>query len=305
MKTVVTTQHFPISFLAIRRIVFLGIILASCLPAAFSQGSGIGGTVGGYGGNPVPEYCQEPCNQLLSRWFEIVITAPSGQAVEVADFTFNGFYFHPHTDDLSILAQSANLIQVVNHSLMETWGSFPNGAMNHGMETGGVFKDFFSGPTLIPASDSGRMILSLDMYGCTTHGANMPSGFYTIMFTVHTLTHGDYNGYLVPAQTCGNWDDNRTVAEVVFEAQTGPSLQAFPNPTQDKTLFTLDVTEEGACSLDLINIQGQKVMTLIEDQIFSAGTHQRSFPLGSLPNGVYFARLETPNGTKTTRIIKR
>ena len=304
MKAVLRTQLLLGALYRVRHTIFLCVILAGGMPMVFSQGTGIGGTVGGYGGNPVPEYCREPCNQLLSRWFEIIITAPPTEFVDVVEFEFHEFYFHQHTDDFSILAQNANILPVASNTLMETWGAYPNGTPHHGMEVGGVFHDFFSGIPRIPAGGTGRMILWLDLYGCSTPGATMPDGYYTITFSVHTGTHGVYHGYLLPAKTCGNWNDDRTVAEVVFEAKTGPSLQAFPNPVKDKTLFTLNLPEEGICSLELINIQGQKVMSLIENQEFPAGTHQRSFPIGSLPSGVYFARLETPNGTKTTRIIK-
>jgi hypothetical protein len=60
--------------------------------------------------------------------------------------------------------------------------------------------------------------------------------------------------------------------------------------------YTLD--RPAAVRLRVYDAQGRLVATLAEG-MQAAGTYRVPFEAAHLPGGVYFCRLETPNGTRT------
>lgn len=281
----------------------IGLLFLFVVTSQLGQAQGIG--IAGNGGNPLPNYCQEPCNTMLSRWFNITIDADPGNPLTITHFTFEHFYFHPTINDLNQLAQPTNMLTILGWTPVETLGPYPNGNPHPGIEIGGNFYPFdgSSGVPTIPGGGSGTITLWLDMYGCYTQGGVMPTGYYSMDIIVHTLHNGDIVKRMEPTISCGNWND-RMVSKAVISSSVA-SLQATPNPVLDRSLITFDLSDESMCSLNLYNLQGQKVMTLMNEQLISQGTHKQSFNLGDLPAGVYFAKLETPLGIETVRILKQ
>jgi hypothetical protein len=86
----------------------------------------------------------------------------------------------------------------------------------------------------------------------------------------------------------------------VIEAATGISIiqtggkltfANYPNPFDGRTTFAYTLPADGKVTLELYNIMGAKVKTLLnEDQI--AGDHTLSFDGSALPNGVYLVTLQ-------------
>ncbi|MDZ7757210.1 zinc-dependent metalloprotease [Rhodohalobacter sp.] len=78
--------------------------------------------------------------------------------------------------------------------------------------------------------------------------------------------------------------------------------QNFPNPFNPTTniQFTLNRTTD--VTLEIFNITGQKVATLIQGTL-NAGHHQETFDASSLSSGIYMYRLRTPEQTLTRQMI--
>lgn len=68
--------------------------------------------------------------------------------------------------------------------------------------------------------------------------------------------------------------------------------QNYPNPFNPGTVITFDIPETTDVRLEVYNIQGQRVATLVNESR-SAGTHQVAFNAGNLASGVYIYRLTT------------
>jgi hypothetical protein len=79
------------------------------------------------------------------------------------------------------------------------------------------------------------------------------------------------------------------------------SLSAFPNPFNARTEIRFSLPKLGKVSLDLFNVTGRKVMTVLEGDL-TAGEHALPLDGSDLASGVYFARLQTPHRQTTLKI---
>ena len=68
--------------------------------------------------------------------------------------------------------------------------------------------------------------------------------------------------------------------------------QNYPNPFNPSTVISFNLDKTGFITLTVYNILGQKVSTLLSEQM-SAGRHEITFNASNLASGVYFYRLES------------
>ena len=76
----------------------------------------------------------------------------------------------------------------------------------------------------------------------------------------------------------------------------------FPNPFNPSTEISFSLQKAGNASLQVFNLMGQKVATLV-DGFMAAGPHHIQFHAGNLPAGVYFYRLEAADFVSTRKMI--
>jgi hypothetical protein len=85
-----------------------------------------------------------------------------------------------------------------------------------------------------------------------------------------------------------------SVAGVRQEDSSNPKSvrlrQNFPNPFNPVTTIRFDLSSGGHVLLEIINMVGQEVVTLV-DEVREAGGHSVQFNAGGLASGVYFYRL--------------
>ncbi len=82
--------------------------------------------------------------------------------------------------------------------------------------------------------------------------------------------------------------------------------QNFPNPFNPSTVINFELNRTANVTLEVYNVVGQKVATLINNEARSAGRHSVQFDGRSLSSGVYIYRLITPEQslTKSMTLIK-
>lgn len=89
--------------------------------------------------------------------------------------------------------------------------------------------------------------------------------------------------------------------------------QNYPNPFNPVTTIEFDLPVQSNVTLNLFNIVGQQVATIIDNEILDEGTHQFDYHADRLSSGVYFYRLsavEVPaedgskQGARYTRVKK-
>jgi len=75
-------------------------------------------------------------------------------------------------------------------------------------------------------------------------------------------------------------------------------FQNYPNPFQESTLLRIDLQQATPVTLTIFDTLGRKVRVLADEE-FEAGSHFIKFNGATLSSGIYFAQLETDNGTQT------
>ena len=81
----------------------------------------------------------------------------------------------------------------------------------------------------------------------------------------------------------------------------------YPNPFNPSTSISFNLKESGNVNIDIFNIRGQKVITLVDD-FYTAGVHVvewkgLDFNGKEVSSGVYFYKMNTPNFTQTKRMV--
>jgi len=79
-------------------------------------------------------------------------------------------------------------------------------------------------------------------------------------------------------------------------------LENYPQPFNPTTTIEFAVTEPGKVSLQVYNIVGQKVATLVNEHT-EAGIHRVTFDGSDLPSGIYIAQLIGVNATFTRKLV--
>ncbi|NJN78715.1 MAG: T9SS type A sorting domain-containing protein [Saprospiraceae bacterium] len=82
------------------------------------------------------------------------------------------------------------------------------------------------------------------------------------------------------------------------------SLIAYPNPFSSSTTIAFSLENQENVTLKLFNALGVQVESIMEQETLSAGTYKRA-TRSDLASGIYFAILQTANGTQTIKIIKQ
>jgi hypothetical protein len=75
-----------------------------------------------------------------------------------------------------------------------------------------------------------------------------------------------------------------------------------PNPFNSSTTIGFSLTESGAVSLSVYNIQGQRIAELFQG-FREAGEHSISWDASGYPSGVYFARLGAGGSSRTAKMV--
>ncbi|AXJ02370.1 Por secretion system C-terminal sorting domain-containing protein [Cyclonatronum proteinivorum] len=85
-------------------------------------------------------------------------------------------------------------------------------------------------------------------------------------------------------------------------AQNPQLLQNYPNPFNPTTTISFILPEAGEAQLEVFNLAGQRVATLVNGELPS-GTHQVRFDASALSSGVYLYRLHSAGLSQTRSMV--
>ena len=77
--------------------------------------------------------------------------------------------------------------------------------------------------------------------------------------------------------------------------------QNSPNPFNPSTSIGFTIPEAGNVSVDVFNVAGQKIDTLVDD-VMNAGHHNITWDASGFSNGVYFYTVEAGEFSKTMKM---
>jgi endoglucanase len=80
-------------------------------------------------------------------------------------------------------------------------------------------------------------------------------------------------------------------------------MQNYPNPFNPQTTISYSLPRASAVTLQLYDVVGREVATLVHNEKVSSGYHEISFDAKNLPSGVYFYRLQTESSVQTKAMV--
>ncbi len=78
--------------------------------------------------------------------------------------------------------------------------------------------------------------------------------------------------------------------------------QNYPNPFRDQTTIEFRLEQAGEVTLNVFNIYGMLVETLVSQQL-TAGAYSYSFRAGDLPSGIYFYSIQAQNRVQVKKMV--
>ncbi len=79
--------------------------------------------------------------------------------------------------------------------------------------------------------------------------------------------------------------------------------QNYPNPFNPSTVIRFSIPKQGNVTMKIYNILGQIVRTIINNEIYEAGTHEIVFSGSRLASGVYVISLESANFSMQKKMV--
>jgi hypothetical protein len=92
---------------------------------------------------------------------------------------------------------------------------------------------------------------------------------------------------------------------MVTVKQVGGALVASisPNPFNPEAVLTFATSKPGAVKVDMFDVQGRLVRTLIDDSNAAAGYHDVRISGSGLASGMYMVRISTVDGEVTQKAL--
>ena len=100
---------------------------------------------------------------------------------------------------------------------------------------------------------------------------------------------------------CGGNNECLSLNELIIPDYYSIS-NIYPNPFNPVTNITYGLPENGNVLLNIYNIQGRLIETLLND-FQTAGYHSLSWDASSHPSGVYLVRMESGEFTQTQKVL--
>lgn len=129
-----------------------------------------------------------------------------------------------------------------------------------------------------------------------------------MVFESETLSSGDHRAEIsyvsgeVHIDAFAYYNEETTIDKEKNLPQKFVLYHNYPNPFNPETKIKFALPESGRITLDVYNILGEKVITLL-DKNMNAGYHSTTFDAADLASGVYYYRLEADDYIASKKCI--
>lgn len=140
---------------------------------------------------------------------------------------------------------------------------------------------------------------STQTFDLTLNAVDVESGTYQTILQVRS---NDPDNSLIEVPISADIE-MATSAQATGELPDRVSLsQNYPNPFNPSTRIHFNLSQTADVKLEVFNLTGQKVATLVEETL-NAGRHERIFDASGLSSGMYIYRLQTSKESLTRQMI--
>ena len=144
--------------------------------------------------------------------------------------------------------------------------------------------------------------------GSIGQGIELKQGYFPISCAPLNQYNGSLTSFCGGETYKGNQQKNaRLIADTPIKEkpQTAIPFRSSPNPFTNSFNIEFELETEGETSLIIYDALGRVVETVIANTTLSIGKHQYQIDGTRLESGLYYATLQTANGTQTIKIIKQ
>jgi hypothetical protein len=98
-------------------------------------------------------------------------------------------------------------------------------------------------------------------------------------------------------------EENDDMTDIQIKNKSDFSYTIYPNPTDEFINITYSLDIEMLLSIELVNLFGQTIRTVLPKQNQQAGTYIFQISVSDFSTGTYFLTISSTNQTKTEKII--
>ncbi len=152
----------------------------------------------------------------------------------------------------------------------------------------------------------------IDLAKASSYSFEMESGAKTKNVDSHDLatpTHGVLSPRVMKAKSTGSRFTIQINSKISVSNESAIELpqavelqQNYPNPFNPSTTIAFGIPESGKVTLEVFDVLGRKVATLLNGDNKSAGRHSVQFDASSLSSGMYIYRLQAGNSVITNKL---
>lgn len=123
--------------------------------------------------------------------------------------------------------------------------------------------------------------------------------------SIDLSAYDGFDGINIVFQFTSDWGNNAFMDNVVVssdlasnnnELEIAQSVNLFPNPTVDNSIFSVELIESTRANLTVSDITGKAVQTVFQNRNISAGSHEFKIETRNLNTGVYLVRFDSAEG---------
>jgi hypothetical protein len=120
------------------------------------------------------------------------------------------------------------------------------------------------------------------------------------------LAHGCTLGSCDEVNACSNVNARSIENSIESEIELMDNLTIYPNPVSDELFIEMEVQKAGEYTIELLNMDGKRLMSIERLRILEVGFHNWNLNLSELPAGVYILRIDRQNeGSSFKRVVKQ
>jgi hypothetical protein len=150
---------------------------------------------------------------------------------------------------------------------------------------------------------SGNKVMGLSLAYCDNDSINEHPKIRDNFFGSVEVAHQDSNNHWINADGFGTLkliDDGSGIEDDFGIQET--SFGNYPNPFSDRTIIEFTLPKSSKVTIDVLNILGQPVDTIIEAR-FSSGRHLVQWEPCGIPSGIYLCRMQTNSFMKVQKLL--